>query len=370
MKKSSTKNSKSKAKADKENLKNGTVDRKLGIVSLFSGAGGLEIAACNTGRVGAIVSTDSNETFLSTVESNMPIHYPEVRHSGIVADAKALTGKELRQALGSKPDIVMGGPPCDDYTRFGRRLGYEGEKGPLIFEFLRIVNEIKPSCFIFENVPNLAQQFKNVFEEFLAQTESIGYFSNWSLIKACYFGAPTLRKRVFVVGFKKHSLGRIYQFPEQTHADPAECELLVQPNGPLKPYKYVSDVLDGLPEVKTQAAEKFLNHVGRNHRPETIEGLKDVPQGKNIKKSFRYRAPWQGLTQSLTAGLDNSTKSYIHPYFHREMSVREYARLHEFPDSWFFSGTHHNGIKQVANSVPISLGEAVFASAIKHLLTS
>jgi DNA (cytosine-5)-methyltransferase 1 len=91
--------------------------------------------------------------------------------------------------------------------------------------------------------------------------------------------------------------------------------------------------------------------------------------GKKVRKSFRYRAPWSGLIQSLTAGRDDSTKAYLHPLYHREMTVREYARLHMFPDSWVFAGTANNGIKQVANSVPLPLGEAVIAAAVSNLMT-
>jgi DNA (cytosine-5)-methyltransferase 1 len=341
---------------------------KVRIVSLFAGAGGMEIAACKTGKVEAIVSSDANATFLSTVGKNMPVHFPEVRHASLIADARKLKGATLKKLLGSTPDLVMGGPPCDDYTRFGRRRGFEGEKGPLIFEFLRLVEEIGPECFVFENVPNLAQQFKGVFELFMTQTRSMHYFAKWELLQACNYGAPTQRTRVFVVGWKSARLHNAFRFPDPTHGDPTESGLFMQSGGQLKPFQLVRDVLDGLPEVKTLAARQFLNHTGRTHRPQTVEHMKSVPIGKQVKQSFRYRAPWNGLTQSLTAGLDDSTKSHIHPHYHREMSVREYARLHRFPDTWFFSGTHHNGIKQVANSVPIPLGEAVLSLVISRLL--
>lgn len=341
--------------------------RKVGIVSLFSGAGGLEIAACQTGLVDAIVSTDSNATFLSTVERNMPMHFPDVRHTAIVADARTLKGEILRNLIGTTPDIVMGGPPCDDYTKVGKRRGFDGEKGPLIFEFLRIVDELQPHCFVFENVPNLAAQFKNTFDSFLQQADRIGYFMKWSLLKACDFGAPTQRTRIFVVGWRDRSLHRRFQYSDPTHGDPEASGLFTQAGGQLKAFRLVCDVLRDVPDVKTSAAEQFMNHTGRTHRPETVEHLKTVPPGKKIDKSYRYRAPWFGLSQSLTAGVDHSTKSFIHPKHHREMSVREYARLHLFPDSWVFSGNHHNGIKQVANSVPIPLGVAVITAVIKNL---
>lgn len=343
--------------------------RKVRIVSLFSGAGGLEIAACKTGRVEAIVSTDSNATFLSTVEKNMPTHFPEVRHAATVSDAKELNGATLRELLGCTPDIVMGGPPCDDYTQFGKRQGFAGEKGPLIFQFLRLVDELRPACFVFENVPNLARQFKEIFELFLKQAQDIEYFSKWSIIKACDYGAPTLRSRVLVVGWRTPQDNDNFQFPSPKYGDPADSSLLIHSGNMLKPYLHVKNVLEDLPDTSEPSSRFYLNHTGRPHRLETIEHLKSVPQGKNIKKSFRYRAPWDGLSQSLTAGVDYATKSYIHPIYHREMSVREYARIHSFADTWEFCGTHHNGVKQVANSVPIPLGEAVLTAVIGNLLS-
>jgi len=338
------------------------------IVSLFSGAGGLEIAACQTGLVAAVVSTDSNATFLSTVEKNMPAHFKRVRHAAIVADARELQGETMRALIGGAPDVVMGGPPCDDYTQFGKRRGIAGEKGPLIFEFLRVVAETRPTCFVFENVPNLARQFKDVFQSFLKRVQDIGYSYKWAILKACDYGSPTIRSRVFVVGWRRSQDNRDFEFPLPKFGDPQEPSLLLHTESILKPYVYVRDVLTDVPDIHEASSSLFLNHTGRPHRAETVEHMKSGPQGKKVSKSFRYRAPWDGLCMSLTAGVDYATKSYLHPNHHREMSVREYARIHSFPDTWKFEGTHHNGVKQVANSVPIPLGKAVLASVFHKIL--
>ncbi len=300
----------------------------------------------------------------------MPEHFPEVRHGVVAADARELDGVTLLHSLGSTPDLVMGGPPCDDYTQTGKRRGVEGDKGPLIFRFLRLVEDLQPKCFVFENVPNLVRQFRSIFDLFLNESTKIGYSHKWALLKACDYGAPTGRTRVFVVGWQQPASNQAFRFPDPTHADPTSCDLLVQPGGPFEPFRLVRDVLDGLPDVRTPAGELFSNHMGRVHRAKTIEHLKTVPLGKQVRKSFRYRVPWNGLAQSLTAGQDDNAKSFLHPHFDREMSVREYARLHLFPDSWFFSGTHHNGIKQVANSVPIPMGQAVLSAVIECQLTA
>lgn len=96
--------------------------------------------------------------------------------------------------------------------------------------------------------------------------------------------------------------------------------------------------------------------------------LRCVGQGIATSRSFRYRAPWEGLCRSITAGTDNSTKPYVHPLHHREISVREYARIHGFPDSWDFKGTRCNGLKGIANAVPVQLVKPVIEAAAKVLL--
>lgn len=332
----------------------------LNIVSLFAGAGGLEIAACSTGMVRRLISTDSNPVFLSTTEQNMPSHFPNVEHRSLVADIRELDADRLKNLMERPVDIVMGGPPCDDFTRWGRQYGMNGQKGPLINEFKRLTCALGPVLFMFENVPNLVQQFRQDFETYIAGWNSFGWHCKWKLIDASKYGAPTLRKRVILIGSRDKTVVDHFLFPSPTHGI-CSGQLSIFSSG-LKRFINVKDVLEGLPDVKTEEAKSLglKNHDGRTHRPATIEHIRTVPPGSQTGKSRRYRVPWDGLCWSLTAGMDNSTKSYIHPRFHREMSVREYARIHCFPDSWLFKGTHHNGIKQVANAVPIPLGVAIW----------
>jgi len=205
------------------------------------------------------------------------------------------------------------------------------------------------------------------FEEFLIQLEAAGYRCKYAVLPAWGYGAPTLRSRLFVVGFRDgEDLSRFKGFPNRTHRKPGATTDMFE--SLLPPAKTVSEALEGIPDAGTLEETGFHNHTGRNHRPETVEKIRTLEQGQATSASFRYRPHPDGLSRSLTAGLDDSTKSYIHPHYHREMSVREYARIHGFPDSWILSGTHHNGIKQVANAVPIPLGYAVLARVVVALL--
>jgi DNA (cytosine-5)-methyltransferase 1 len=328
------------------------------VVSLFTGAGGLDIAICRSAEVAELFSTDSNPIFLQTTIENMPKHFPNVRHTHCVCDVRELTGSMIRRRFANRPDLVIGGPPCDDFTRFGRRKGLGGDKGPLVFEFARIVAELRPRCFVFENVPTLPQMFDNAFRKLLACFRDAGYEPHYRTLAAWAYGAPTLRERVFVVGFKDTKTQSAWSgFPDPTHSRADATNDLFSSSLPFTPT--LRQVLDDLPDVEDPRAALFSNHQARLHRPATIEHLRQVPAGMEVARSFRYRPAMDGLCRSLTAGLDDSTKAYIHPLFHREMTVREYARIQGFPDSWAFAGTLNNGIKQVANAVPIPMGEVV-----------
>lgn len=325
-------------------------------ISLFSGAGGLDFAICQSMQICKLVSTDSNPVFLSTVERNIPRHFPNVDHSTICENAQSLKAERLLELLGGRPDLLVGGPPCEDFTSYGLLKGLRGDKGPLIFDFARLVKETSPSVFIFENVPNLLTVAASGFKRLLRVFEEAGYRNYWSILNASDFGAPTKRQRLFIVGISDSIGDRPYTFPEATYAATKDG------NGHTNCHVHVKDVLEDLPDPSECSPDKYLNHIPRRHKPHTLAAIKRIKSGTWARILFRYRAPWHGLCASLVAGQDNATKSHIHPKYHREMTVREYARIHGFPDTWFFSGTRNNGAKQVANSVPIPLGIAVARS--------
>jgi DNA (cytosine-5)-methyltransferase 1 len=321
----------------------------------------LDIAFCETGRVAELFSTDSHPVFLQTVINNLPKHFPKVRHSHLVSDARTLTGTEIRGVMPGPIDLVIGGPPCDDFTSFGLKRGMGGEKGPIVFEYARLIGELKPRAFLFENVPNLQTMCSEGFAELLNRLSSHGYSVTHQTLAACDFGAPTVRQRLIVVGFDTEAGVGSFAFPSKTHGEIGDNDLFGSKSA-ITPFVTVGEALAGLPDVNVGDQGEYLNHTGRFHRPKTIEHMMTIPQGVAVSKSYRYRPPSNGLSRSLTAGLDDSTKSYLHPIYHREMSVREYARIHGFPDTWDFAGTRDNGIKQVANAVPIPLGRQIAAA--------
>jgi len=338
----------------------------LNIVSLFSGAGGFDIAACETGRVGNLFSTDSNPIFLDTLIRNLPKHYKDINHSSLVSDVQLISKEIIFSKLDLKKiDLLVGGPPCEDFSSNGRKKGSKGDKAPLIFEYSRLVNELSPSVFLFENVPNIKAICKDFFQIFKDEL-LIKYNVHQQILSAAEFGSPTIRKRLFLVGYSKKINFVDFEFPKPTHGK-LDKQINFFDKIEKKEFVTVGKVFEGLPDVKKDGSSTFHNHTGRSHKPETIDHMSKIKHGTVGNKSYRYKPHMSGLCHSLTAGMDNSTKSYIHPIYPREMSVREYARLHGFADSWIFSGTHHNGIKQVANSVPLPLGKAILKQLIEIL---
>ena len=303
-----------------------------------------------------LISTDTNEIFLRTTEMNLGRHYPSVSHHCIVADARDLRVETIRAHCCGPLSIVFGGPPCEDFTRYGQRRGMNGQKGPLIYEFSRLVADLRPDVFLFENVPYLLKVAADGFSQMLSFFRRCGFHSKWQKLAAADYGAPTLRERIFVVGFRNAAACDRFTFPSPTHSGDQSPDLFCPITG-FRPWVTVGDVLRDVPSPSDPSANRYLNHNARKHRPATIEGFRAIKPGEWARGSYRYRAPWDGLCSSLTAGLDDSTKSHLHPIEHREMTVREYARIHGFPDTWFFAGTNENGAKQVANAVPTPLGK-------------
>jgi DNA (cytosine-5)-methyltransferase 1 len=121
---------------------------------------------------------------------------------------------ETLQARIPDADIIAGGPPCQDYSVAGSGAGEEGERGKLVWTYLRIIADKQPKAFVFENVKGLiTKKHRPTFDALLAQFDEIGYAVTWRLVNAWDYGVAQKRERVFIVGVRK-DLGFTFEFPE------------------------------------------------------------------------------------------------------------------------------------------------------------
>ncbi|MCL1472644.1 DNA (cytosine-5-)-methyltransferase [Argonema antarcticum] len=219
----------------------GLENRPLKAFSLFSGAGGMDIAAKHTGRINTRIALDFWSDACATLRGFF-------RDSICVIEQDITTIKNplslWQEASGEidAPDIVFGGPPCQSFSQAGKQKGFQDSRGGMIFDFLRFVECLKPQFFVMENVSN----FKGIqggilYQQILENMNNLGYNVSVGILLAADFGTPQLRRRLFFVGCRK-DIGRI-NLPMPTHS--FEPELFG-----LQPYVTVGEAFADLPAAE------------------------------------------------------------------------------------------------------------------------
>ncbi len=218
------------------------------VISLFSGAGGLDIGFEAAGFEVA-VAVEQDPSCCQTLRLNRP-HRPIIE-----GDITKLSTSEILERAGLRPleaGLVIGGPPCQSFSLAGKRLGMDEERGRLVFEFIRVVRESLPLAFVMENVKGMANWNggaalraieEAVSEPILYEGKKYHYTVKGKILNAANFGVPQFRERIFLVG---NRIGREFKFPPPTHG-PQGPQIDFFRTGQLKPYTTVSQAIDQLP---------------------------------------------------------------------------------------------------------------------------
>ena len=321
----------------------------LNFASLFTGGGGLDLGF-NLAGFKPVFSTDLVESYCETISHNSPLHLVECH------DINELKGTHIKKIIQREIDVIIGGPPCQAFSILGSRKSINDPRGKLVYEYIRIINEIKPSSFLFENVPgiltiNKGKDWHNLLEYFNKKT---GYIIRWARLNAVFFGVPQLRERVFLVGFKKKIN---FSWPEPQYSS----------NGLNR------DINLKIPRPSWMALEKvegLPNHDIRIHGQRVAMRYSRVRPGKRDKVDHTDRIDPDFPSGTVLVGSANGGgRPFIHPYEDRHITVREAARLQSFPDWWVFKGKNTSQYRQVGNAVPPLLSFAI-AKQLKKSLNS
>ncbi|QMS86662.1 DNA cytosine methyltransferase [Nostoc edaphicum CCNP1411] len=318
--------------------------KELMALSLFSGGGGLDLGFSAAGfRVGCSTDIDSFSCQTLILNNGRKIFYNHAY--SITADIREISAEYLlrkAELSDSKIDIVLGGPPCQAFSIFGRRKGLDDPRGNLVWEYLKIIQEIKPKAFVFENVPGLKSIHNGkLFEEILSELTIGGtYAISTHSYQMAEYGIPQFRERVFVIGSQN---GSIVPRMLPTHGR----ESLLAP----KNYRTVREALRYLPEPGTFST--VLNHIGRKHSPRIVSRYENLKFGERDPKTRINKLHPERPSFTIIVGSDKGGgKGHIHPFVPREVTPRESARMQTFPDWWEFYGTGRHVIRQVGNAVP------------------
>lgn len=344
-------------------------------VSLFSGAGGLDIGLERAGfRVVAAVDSDGDciETLLSNQRKRLQIPGTQDFYLDstriLHRDISTLKGVDLLPEKASRrrtPDLLVGGPPCQPFSSAGKQLSVHDPRGRLFEHFVRIADELRPRLILFENVRGLvtARGPNGVHGEALALVkeafEAIGYATSFRLLNAADFGVPQRRVRMFMLASRNAPLP---VFPEPTHSETASRSLFDS----TKPWMTLRQLLSTLdcPLLDEDIVRPSAT---------LARALEGVPAGSGLKspgarEATRPGGHWGYKQGTFVADLDNaartvtaaSTQDWIQTADGlRRLTWRECAALQGFPPEWEFSGPKASVFKQVGNAVPIKFGEVL-----------
>lgn len=367
---------------------------KLPVVSLFSGAGGLDLAAeradaapldrddPGSGAVRVAVATDHNEPALETLRANFP-------HTRTLAgDIRDLPTADLLKAGGlsvGDPTLVIGGPPCTPFSKSGFWLEQKRQSrdpnASLLDEYVRVVRESRPEAFVLENVQGLTYKTHEAqFSRLIRSLTDLGYNPQWKVLLAADYGVPQLRRRVFVVGRRD---GKKFKFPEATHSGWSERDRKI--DATKIPHVTAADAFSGLPDGITDTNQLVKGQYaalaaevppGQNYLWHT-----DRYDGRNI---FKWRSRYWTFLLRLDPNRPSSTLQaqpgpWVGP-FHwenipqsdgtplaRRLRPDEMLRLMSFPDTFRLPQGRVEAQRQLGNAVPMELGKAVIASLLGQI---
>jgi DNA (cytosine-5)-methyltransferase 1 len=318
--------------------------KELIALSLFSGGGGLDLGF-SAADFRVACSTDIDTFSCKTLELNKG-RKPFYKHAhSIAADIREVSAKSLLTEANiphGEVDIVLGGPPCQAFSIFGRRKGLDDPRGNLVWEYLKIIQEVQPKAFVFENVAGIksihgGELFKEILEELtLGGTYTVSAHS----YQVADFGIPQFRDRVFIIGARN---GVIVPPMIPTHGGKT---LLAT-----RKYRTTKEALRFLPEPAKDSS--VPNHIGRVHSKRIIIRYDNLEFGERDPSTRINRLHPENPSFTIIVGSDNGGgKGHIHPFIPREVTPRESARMQTFPDWWEFHGTGRHVIRQVGNAVP------------------
>ena len=339
-------------------------------VSLFSGAGGLDVGASSAG-VRILACIENNPDAAETLRLNKE----QVGGEVLEQDIQTIDFHKWRS---NDSGILIGGPPCQPFSKNGywvkndNRL-IENDPRNMLGQYLRAVSEMRPAGFLFENVESILHPTnKQAFLGFVQHAERLGYACTVFKTNSADFGVPQKRKRVFVFGVRGEKRG-IPQ-PTPTHVDSVKRDLFSD----LPTHVGVGSFIEAYsgrefhePQEDASNGTYFheLTHVppGRNYI-----ALKDLENytGRVFRSGGRF---WNFLHKlhpdepSITIAAQPGP--WVGPFHwnNRRLRAPEVAAIQTFPEGYRFYGNRRSVQKQIGNAVPCLLGKHMVAHLIRHL---
>ncbi|WP_430817307.1 DNA cytosine methyltransferase [Carboxylicivirga sp. RSCT41] len=382
-------------------------NKSFPVVSLFTGAGGMDIGLEDAG-FSTSVCIENDSHCRETLKHNRPdwhvIESTELKVNNELTQREAgnireVTTQEVKDILGESADnlsLVVGGAPCQPFSNIGKKEGKNDKKnGDLFLEFVRFVRDLRPKGFIFENVSGITQKkHSDVINYMLENFKGLGYGISYAILNSADYGVPQTRKRFFLIGLQGVDNPA---FPLPTHFSGNLNSI----NDYIGVNKSTVDVKTLSKWVTVERAFKKLPKNYKKRKDYTVmnisqpvqDRMKYVQQGENFKSIPLDLRPncWKngkhqgddtfGRLKSdapsvtiRTAAYNPSKGRYIHPNENRGLDTIELAALQSFPYEWTFKVanpkkdiTLASGGRQIGNAVPPLLAEAIGKALLLQL---
>ena len=342
------------------------------VISLFSGAMGLDIGLGKAG-LNVVIGQDFEPSCVETMKAN--------GHNVLGGDIREVKPETLLELTGlhvGEPFMICGGPPCQPFSTAGKRLGINDPRGSLFMDFIRMIDYIRPRFFVMENVKGIVssplkhvstkekakdnpeQELGTVLDVILSEFNKLGYKTVYGILDAVNYGVPQFRERFVLIGSRDNediflpipTHFQMHQNPDYRWKTVGEAIIDLESN----PGEYTS--LSG-------ERKKYLHMIpeGGNWKdlpqeiiPIAMGGAYESGGGK---VGFYRRLSYAQPSPTITTSPAQKATMLCHPKQDRPLSIKEYARIQQFPDDWKFTGTISAQYRQIGNAVPIGLAEAI-----------
>lgn len=280
------------------------------------------------------------------VEQSYKANY-SIKDDNFFYDVKLLDGTDFK----NKIDLFVGGSPCQSFSIAGARGGFEDARGTLFYDFCRLVDEIKPKVFLYENVYGVLTHDKgNTWKVMQNSFDALGYHYKWKILDARDYGIPQGRRRLYVVGFKNKKDYEKFEFPTPIKLKYTMQDFLVEntkegnlinKNGKL----IITEKVGEEPDVKYYLSDKLKKYV-------LSPGTKNF-----MHNDAKIDLP---IARALLSTQGNSHRASVNNYVTtngkiRALTVRETHRLMGFPDSYKIVVSKAQALKQSGNSIVVDV---------------
>lgn len=356
------------------------MSESFSLVSLFTGAGGLDIGLERSG-LATVAVNDSDKHACETLRQNRALRHPVADVIGryhlhgakiIESDVSRLSGKDfVPDNAGSswRADVLVGGPPCQPFSSAGSQRSMSDPRGQLFGQFVRIAEELKPRVILLENVRGLVTargpngipgEVINIIRDAF---EAIGYATSFRVLNSADYGAPQRRVRMFMLASASDTA--LPNFPSPTHS---------RDGIGAKPWTTLGEFLS----ARSEPTDEEIIRPSDALRAQ----LEQLPDGNGLRSPGRAEPTrpgghWGYKQGTFIADPDlpartvtgASTQDWVRRPGTglRRITLREAAAIQGFPEEWQFAGTRSARFQQVGNAVPTVFGEVLGAAIVDAL---